>query len=100
METAFNCLNRNGTAIVAGNLELGEKISIDPFELIKGKKLRGTWGGECFLDKDIPFYAEEYLKGKLPIGKLITRVYSFDKINEGIADLEKGDLIRGVVKVS
>ncbi len=100
MEMAFDCLKNNGTAIIAGNLEPGEHISIDPFDLIKGKKLRGTWGGECFLDKDIPFYAEEYLKGNLPIGKLITRVYSFDKINEGIADLEKGDLIRGVVKVS
>ena len=99
METAFNCLNRNGTAIVAGNLELGEKISIDPFELIKGKKLRGTWGGECFLDKDIPFYANEYLNSSLPIQKLITKVYSFDQINEGLKDLEEGKLIRGIVKI-
>ena len=100
MEMAFKCLNNDGTAIIAGNLKPGEHISIDPFDLVRGKKLLGAWGGECFLDKDIPFYAEEYLKGKLPIGKLITRVYSFDKINEGIVDLEKGDLIRGVVKVS
>lgn len=98
MERAFNCLKNDGTAIIAGNLEPGEHISIDPFDLVKGKKLRGTWGGECFLDKDIPFYAEEYLKGNLPIGKLITRVYSFDQINDGIKDLEEGNLIRGVVK--
>lgn len=99
MEMAFNCLKNNGTAIIAGNLEPGEKISIDPFDLVKGKKLRGTWGGECFLDKDVPFYAQEHLKGKLPLGKLITRVYSFDKINDGIRDLEDGKLIRGVVKI-
>ncbi len=98
MEMAFECLNNRGTAIIAGNLEPGEKIFVDPFDLVKGKKLRGTWGGECFLDKDIPFYAQEYLKGKFPIGKLITRVYSFDKINNGIKDLEEGNLIRGVVK--
>lgn len=98
MEMAFNCLKNDGTAIIAGNLEPGEHISIDPFDLVKGKKLRGTWGGECFLDKDIPFYAKEYLKGKLPIGKLITKIYSFDKINDGIKDLEEGNLIRGVVK--
>lgn len=98
MEAAFKCLNNTGTAIIAGNLEPGEKISIDPFELIKGKKLRGSWGGECFLDKDIPFYAKEYLGGRLPIEKLVTRVYSFDKINDGIKDLEEGKLIRGVVK--
>lgn len=99
MEMAFWCLNPNGTAIIAGNIAPGEKISIDPFEFIKGKKLRGSWGGGCFLDKDIPFYAQEYLKGKLPIDKLITKVYSFDKINDGLKDLEERELIRGVVKI-
>ncbi len=99
MEMAFECLKNNGTAIIAGNLEPGEKISIDPFELVKGKKLCGTWGGECFLDKDIPFYASEYLKGNFPIEKLITKIYSFDRINEGLKDLEEGKLIRGIVKL-
>jgi len=99
MEMAFECLKNNGTAIIAGNLESGEKISIDPFELVKGKKLRGTWGGECFLDEDIPFYASEYLKNNLPIKKLITEVYSFDQINRGLEDLEEGKLIRGVVEI-
>ncbi len=100
MEMAFECLKNNGTAIIAGNLEPGEKISIDPFELVKGKKLRGTWGGECFLDKDVPFYASEYLKGNLPIEKLITEVYSFNQINQGLKDLEEGKLIRGIVRIS
>jgi len=99
MEMAFNCLKNDGTAIIAGNLESGEKISIDPFGLVKGKKLRGTWGGECFLDKDIPFYVSEYLKDNFPIDKLITKVYSFNQINEGLKDLEEGKLIRGIVRI-
>lgn len=99
MEMVFESLNSNGTAIIAGNLKPGEHISVDPFELVKGKKLLGTWGGECFLDTDIPFYADEYLKGNLPIEKLITKVYPFNKINDGIRDLENGKLIRGIVKI-
>lgn len=98
MEMAFSSLKNNGTEIIAGNLSPGECISIDPFELVKGKKLLGTWGGECVLDKDIPFYANEYLNGSLPVEKMITKVYSFDQINEGLKDLEEGNLIRGVVK--
>lgn len=99
MEMAFECLNNNGIAIIAGNLKPGEKISIDPFDLVRGKQLRGAWGGGCFPDKDIPLYADAHLKGKLPIEKLITKVYSFDQINEGLKDLEEGKLIRGVVKI-
>lgn len=99
MEMAFNCLKNNGTEIIAGNLEPGERISIDPFELVKGKKLRGSWGGECFLDRDAPFYASEYFEGNLPIDKLITKIYPLDGINEGLKDLEDGKLIRGIVKI-
>lgn len=99
MEMAFSSLKNNGTEIIAGNLSLGERISVDPFELVKGKKLRGTWGGECVLDKDIPFYANEYLNGSLPVEKLITKVYSFEQINDGLRDLEEGRLIRGIVKI-
>lgn len=97
MEMAFECLKNDGTAIIAGNLEPGEKISIDPFELIKGKKLRGTWGGECVIDKEVPFYAAEYLEGKMAIDKMVSKIYPFDQINEGLKDLEEGKLIRGVV---
>ncbi len=100
MKMAFECLKNDGTAIIAGNLKPGEKISIDPYELVKGKKLRGTWGGECFLDEDIPFYASEYLTGNFPIEQLITKIYSLDRINEGLEDLEKGRLIRGVVDMT
>ena len=99
METAFKCLKNSGTAIIAGNLESGEKISIDPYDLVKGKKICGSWGGGCFLDRDIPFYASEYLEGNFPIEKLITKIYPLDNINEGIKDLEAGKLIRGVVKI-
>ena len=99
MEMAFECLKDDGTAIIAGNLKPGEKISIDPYELIKGKELKGTWGGECVIDKEIPFYAAEYLEGKMAIDKMISKIYPFDKINEGLKDLEEGKLIRGVVRM-
>ena len=100
METAFECVKDSGTVVIAGNLEPGEKISIDPFSLIKGKKIYGTWGGETILDLDIPGYVKEYLNGNLKLDKLITAEYRFDDINQGLRDLENGKLIRGVVKIS
>lgn len=100
MEEAFKCIKVSGTSIIAGNLESGEMISIDPWQLMLGKTIDATWAGDSFLDKDVPFYAYEYLSGRLPLDKLVTKVYSFDKINEGLKDLEEGKLIRGIVKIS
>ncbi len=100
MEEAFKCIKISGTAIIAGNLESGEMISIDPWQLMLGKTIDATWGGGSFLDKDVPFYACEYLSGRLQLDKLLTKIYSFDEINEGLKDLEEGKLIRGIVKIS
>ncbi|OGI78953.1 hypothetical protein A3F19_02835 [Candidatus Nomurabacteria bacterium RIFCSPHIGHO2_12_FULL_37_29] len=97
MEMAFESAKDQGTVVLAGNLPPGGKISISPFDLIKGKKLLGSWGGGSSPDKDIPEYVNEYLNGSLPLEKLITREYSFDQINDGLKDLESGKLIRGIV---
>lgn len=99
METAYECLKSNGTAIIAGNLKPGEKISIDYWGLLTGKTLKGAWGGLSFLDADVPFYALSYIYGSLPIDKLITKVYPFNEINAGLEDLESGRLVRGVIKI-
>lgn len=97
MEQAFDSAQDKGTVVLAGNLPPGGKISINPFDLIKGKNIFGSWGGGSDPDEDTPAYAQEYLDGSLPLEKLITKEYAFDEINEGLKDLESGELIRGVV---
>lgn len=97
MEKAFTATKDNGTVVLAGNLPPGTKISIDPFDLIKGKRISGSFGGGGFLDRDIPPYIHAYLDGSLPLAKLITKKYSFEGINEGLDDLKAGKLIKGIV---
>ncbi len=91
METAFEAINYHGTLVIAGNLAKGEKIAIHPFELIKGKKIRGTWGGETVPDRDFPKYVSAYLSKKLPIEKLITHRFTLDDINRAFSLLKEGD---------
>jgi S-(hydroxymethyl)glutathione dehydrogenase / alcohol dehydrogenase len=97
METAFQSLKDQGKLVIAGNLKQGETISIDPFDLIKGKKIIGTWGGKTNPDEDIPYYANLYLQGKLQIQKLITKTFQLNKINEALAELEEGTVIRALI---
>lgn len=100
MELAFSSIKDLGTAVIAGNLKHGEKICIDPFDLIKGKKLLGTWGGETKPERDIPLYAEMYLSGKLRLDKLITTKYGLEDINDAFADLENGKVMRALIGLS
>jgi S-(hydroxymethyl)glutathione dehydrogenase/alcohol dehydrogenase len=99
MEAAIASVKNTGTAIIAGNLKQGEKIAIDPFELIKGKNIRGTWGGATNPDEDILFYANKYLEDVFPIHRLVTQVYSLEKINDALQALKQGRVIRTLIKM-
>ncbi len=91
METAFACVKDNGgTCVVAGNLSKDEKIELHPFDLIKGKRIRGTWGGETDPDTDIPRYACAFLQGQMPIDKLITHRFGLEDVNKAFDVLVKG----------
>ncbi len=100
MEAAFESVRPSGgLCVLAGNLSRGEKISIDPFGLIQGKQIVGTWGGETVPDRDIPFYAEEYLSGRLKLDALITHEYPLGEINSALNDLKEGKVGRAVIKL-
>lgn len=95
METAFKALrDQRGVCILAGNLPHGEKITLDPFGFIRGKQIRGTWGGDMIPDRDFLAYAELYLSGQLKLEELCQRRYRLENINEAIQDAEQGKGIR------
>lgn len=97
MESAFSSLGKNGKLVIAGNLKRKEKISIDPYDLILGKQIIGSWGGETKPDEDIPFYAESYLSGKLPLDKLITKHFKLDEVNRALKMMEENKTLGRMV---
>ena len=89
IELAFNAVKRgSGLCVFASHPPHGHKISIDPFELICGKRILGSWGGACKPDEDIPKFAALYLSGKLPLQKLLSKRYTLEQINDALDDLE------------
>lgn len=97
METAFSSLKAPGLCVLAGNLPLGEKISIDPFDLIRGKRIMGTWGGRSNIDQDVAHYSALYLRNEIDLNLLITHEYPLDEINTLVSELEKGRVGRGLI---
>ena len=58
IELAFSLIKKQGLCLFASHPEFGEKISLDPHELICGKKIKGSWGGNSSPDTDIPKLAK------------------------------------------
>lgn len=101
IEQAFNSVRqKGGLCVFASHPKHGNRIQIDPFDLICGKQIRGSWGGNCHPDIDIPKFAQLYREGKLPLEKLITKKYSLDNINEAITDLEHYRAVRPIIEIN
>jgi S-(hydroxymethyl)glutathione dehydrogenase / alcohol dehydrogenase len=101
IEQAFQSVRKGGgLCVFATHPAHNDKIRIDPFDLICGKQIKGSWGGDSKPDRDIPRFAKLYLDGKLPLEKLITRRYSLDQINEALLDIENRKITRALLEIT
>ena len=98
MAQAFGSIQNGGKCIIAGMAPLGTALSIQSYEFLLGKNIVGTVQGEIRAAVDIPRYVDLYMNGKLPIDKLITRSYSLDEINDAFGALERGEVIKSVIR--
>ncbi len=100
MEAAFESVRpAGGVCIVAGNPRQGQTMRVNPYSLIGGRHLLGTWGGESRPDIDIPRYVDMFLSGGLPLEKLASEEYSLEQVNRALADLEEGRVLRPIIRM-
>jgi len=98
MTKALGSIRNGGKLVIAGMAPLGHMLSIAPFEFLLGKTVTGSVQGEIRPFIDVPRYVDMFMAGRLPIDKLVTRSYRLDQINEAFAALERGEVIRSVIK--
>lgn len=98
IEQAFESVRKfGGQCIFASHPASGERISLDPHDLISGKRLQGSWGGASQPDIDVPRFAALYREGRLPLDRLIGRRYPLDEINVALDDLASGKAMRPLI---
>ncbi len=93
LEKSLSFINDKGKVLFASHPKFGEKISLNPHELIKGKQIFGSWGGNSKLNKDITkifkFFDNKSIfnKNLLNIVKLKDLKFIFEKNNSKIRNV-------------
>lgn len=101
IEQAFRAVRRGGgLCVFASHPAHGETIALDPFELICGKRILGSWGGDCRPDRDIPRFGELYRRGRWPLERLISAVYPLEGINEAMEALASRRVTRALLAIN
>lgn len=91
---------RGGTAVLIGNASHGSRVSIDPSQFNLGKRLLGTWGGDCVPDRDIPRLSALVSSGHLNVDALGDDRFTLEDVNKALDALATGCALRPILQMS
>ena len=97
LRQAVDVLPRCGVCGLLGVVPPGTEVSLDMDLIMNGRTVRGTLAGDSISDLFIPRLLDLYSQGRFPFDRLIT-FYLFDEINQAVEDMEKGRIIKPVLR--
>ncbi len=94
---AVESLPLGGVCGLVGVAPFGTQASLDMQTILNGRTIKGIIEGDAVPDLFIPKIIELYRQGRFPFDKLIT-YYPFEEINKAAEDMEKGIVIKPVLR--
>jgi S-(hydroxymethyl)glutathione dehydrogenase/alcohol dehydrogenase len=98
IEQGFDLIKKTGKIVFASHPKNSKKIKLKPHDLISGKRINGSWGGNCKLDIDINKIFEYFNKKNIftTFGKI--SFYSLENINLAFNKVISGQINRAIIK--
>ncbi|MGH7898418.1 MAG: Zn-dependent alcohol dehydrogenase [Candidatus Binatia bacterium] len=100
IQQALDALGPGGALTIVGVPRIGSSFSFPVHTLYQNKAILGCRYGTARPRRDFPMLAEFFLSGRLKISELITRHYRLEDFDAALADLQRGDLARGVFSLA
>ena len=98
IEKGFDLIKSKGKLIFASHPENSKKIKLKPHDLIAGKKIYGSWGGGCKLDKDINNIFEYFNKKNMFSKSAKISFFRLNNINQAFRQVILGQISRAIIK--
>lgn len=98
IEYGFDLIHKTGKLIFASHPKNFKKITLNPHDLINGKKIYGSWGGGCKLDVDIDKIFNYFNKRNTfsTYGKI--SFFKLSDINKAFKEVISGQINRAIIK--
>jgi Zn-dependent alcohol dehydrogenase len=97
-EQCLDAARPGGVIVLAGISAMGSATNLPGAIITRQEKtVTGSYYGTANTARDFPLYADLYLNGKLDLGRLVSKTYRLEQINEAYADMLSGALARGVI---
>jgi S-(hydroxymethyl)glutathione dehydrogenase/alcohol dehydrogenase len=97
-EQCLDAARPGGVIVLAGISPMGSGTNLPGAIITRQEKtIMGTYYGSANTARDFPLYGELFLRGQLPLDKLVSQTYPLEQINEAYADMLSGETGRGVI---
>jgi aryl-alcohol dehydrogenase len=109
VDYAFECIGRaatirqavdatrvGGTAVVSGAVAAGSEVTLDGLGMIL-KNVKANIEGGSIPDVFIPRLVDFWQNGEFPFDRLIGKTYAHADVNQAIAGMESGEVIKPVI---
>jgi S-(hydroxymethyl)glutathione dehydrogenase/alcohol dehydrogenase len=98
MRMAFELVRPGGELTILGKLPVNDDLAVRFGTLMGNRTIRRLAYGGARPARDFPLIARAYLDGRLPIDALIDRRLPLADIDEGFGAVERGEVVRAVVR--
>ena len=99
LEASYAITRRGGTTVTAGLPNPKAMLTLPAVSLVAEERtIKGSYLGSGVPSRDIPRFLGLYMRGKLPVEKLLTHRINLDDINAGFDRLHDGSAIRQVIE--
>jgi S-(hydroxymethyl)glutathione dehydrogenase/alcohol dehydrogenase len=98
IKQAYDLARRGGTAVVVGMSRLDASVTFSAVQLMADeKKLLGCLYGSAQVRRDIPRFVDLVETGRLDVGAMVSNRIGLDQVNDALAAMERGEVIRSVI---
>jgi S-(hydroxymethyl)glutathione dehydrogenase/alcohol dehydrogenase len=98
IRTAWGAARRGGTVVIVGAGRADQQVEFTPFELLfDGKKMLASLYGAADVRRDYARMLGLWRAGLLDLEGMITQRLKLDDLDQGLAALGRGDVIRQVI---
>jgi len=100
IELGFSLLSKTGRLVFASHPDSGAKISFDPFEMINGKLIFGSFGGGSKPEEDIKTISKLLQESRLNLEYMLGDAFALEDVNQALKQLEMGQPGRPLIRMS
>ena len=98
---ALKMTRRGGTTVLVGVADRGTRLALPAMRTVmEDRTVKGSYYGSARVTRDFPRFIELIETGRVDLGGMVTKHFSLEEVNQALAAMRDGEVVRGVLMSS